>query len=139
MGLMQAINLLIQRPRSYTGTVTGNYFAGTATSGLPGQDLFTFGLPNQWWRLQEGYFRLFPGVWNIAAHVSCRVYFTMFGSMTLIDTSTYDADGTDGDIVFVYWFWGNYEMYGPLRVELQSDNAGDVAVAVPYEFRIKDW
>jgi hypothetical protein len=63
MGLAQAIKLLVQHSRIVTGTVTGNFFGGVCTSGLPGQDLFTYGRANQWWRLQEAYFRLFPGVW----------------------------------------------------------------------------
>ena len=139
MGLASDIRRLVQHNRIRTGTVTGNFFAGVATSGLPGQDLFTYGVANQYWRLQEAYFNLFPGVFNVAAVISVRIYFTVFGAMQLIDTMTWDADGTDGNVGFIYWFFGAYEMLGPFRCELQSNNAGDIANTVAYDYRVKDW
>jgi hypothetical protein len=85
MGLAASVRMLTQRCRIVTGTVTGNFFAGVATSGLPGQDLFGYGRVNQHWRLQEAYFGLFPGFFNIAAVISVRIYFTVFGAEQLID------------------------------------------------------
>lgn len=134
-----AVKLLTQRSQIITGTVTGNFFGGACTSGLPGQDLFTYGLPNQWWRLTEGYFRLMPAIWTWGARITVRTYFNIMGGMQLIGEADYDADGTDGNIAYIYWFWLAAEMYGPLRVELQSNNAGDINVTVPYEYRVKDW
>jgi hypothetical protein len=133
--------MLVQHSRIVTGTVTGDFFGGVCTSGLPGQDLFTYGRANQWWRLQEAYFRLFPGVWAGAPGdtITCRVYFTVMGVEQLIGDADWDSDGSDGNVAFIYWFWSNYEMYGPLRVELQSNAAADNAVTVPFEYRVKDW
>ena len=135
----RAAKVLIQHARIVPGTRTGNFFGGVCTSGLPGQDLFTYGAVGEWWRLQEAYFKLFPGIWNALAHITCRVYFTIMGGEELVGDADWDADGTDGNVAPIYWFWLNYEMYGPMRVELQSDNAGDINVTVPFEYRVKDW
>jgi hypothetical protein len=139
MSLSSAIRMLVQHPRIISGTVTANWNGGVATSGLAGADLFTYGQLSQWWRLQEGYFKLFPGVWNALAVITCRVYFTIMGAEQLIASEDWDTDGTDGNVAFIYWFWSNYEMYGPIRVELSSTVAADDGVTVPYELRVKDW
>ncbi len=139
MGLSQWVRLLVQHPITTSATKTANWNSGVATSGLAGADLFTYGLANQWWRLQEAYFKVFPGIWNVAAVLTCRVYFTVMGAEQLISSEDWNADGTDGNVAFIYWFWSNYEMYGPLRVELYSDTPADDGVAAPYEYRVKDW
>jgi hypothetical protein len=133
-----AVKLLTQRATIVTGTVTGNFFGGWATSGLNGQDLFTYGVAGQWWRLQEAYLRIFPGIWTWAAHVWIRAYLNLMGGETMVMNDFFHADGSDGDIALIYWFWES-EIYGPLRIEVQSDNAGDINVTVPFEYRHKDW
>jgi hypothetical protein len=139
MSLSQDIHLLIQHPTIVVGTTTANWNGGTATSGQPGGDLFTFGRVGQWWRLQEAYVRIFPGVWNIASVITIRSYLTIMGGELLIAEEDWDADGTDGTVAFIYWFWLNAEIYGPLRVELYSDQGADDGVVAPYEFRWKKW
>ena len=57
----------------------------------------------------------------------------------LIGDEDWDADGTDGNVAYIYWFWLQAELYGPLRVELYSDQAADDGVAAPYEYRYKEW
>ncbi len=143
MGIIQVIydymRMLAERPTIVLDTKTANWNSGVATSGLAGCDLFTYGVAGQWWRMQEAYFRLFPGIFNIAATITYRVYFTIIGAETLIGEDDVLANGTDGDIIPLYWFWINAEIYGPLRVELYSDTPADDGVTVPYEYRVKSW
>lgn len=133
--------LLAQRARRMPGppwTVTADWNTGHATSGEDGADLFTYGAPNQWWRLADCYLRLFPGVWNLAAHITIRAYMNIMGGETKIMDEEWDADGTDGDVAFIIWFW-DVPIFGPLRIEVHSDAFGDDGVAVPFEYRVKDW
>lgn len=139
MGADQYLKLLAQEAVIVPGTTTANWNSGVATSGLAGADLFTYGAVGQWWRLQEAYLKIFPGVWNVASVITIRSYLLIMGGDELIGQEDWDADGTDGNVAYIYWFWLNAEIYGPLRVEVYSDNAADDGVAAPYEYRRKDW
>jgi hypothetical protein len=139
MGLAANIRLLVQRPKIIIGTTTAAWNGGTATSGLPGADLFAHGGAGQWWRLQEAYLKLFPGVWNVASVITVRSFLIVMGGEEMIGDEDWDADGTDGNVAYIYWFWLMAEIYGPLRVEVYSDQAVDDGVTVPYEYRIKNW
>jgi hypothetical protein len=139
MSWKQCVQLLAQKARIVPGVTTANWNSGVATSGLPGADLFTFGAVGQWWRLQEAYLKLFPGVWNVASVITIRSFLYVMGGMEMIGDEDWDADGTDGNVAYIYWFWLNAEIYGPLRVEVYSDQAADDGVAAPYEYRVKDW
>jgi len=138
MGLATEIKKLLQRPQIIIGTATGNWNTGTATSGQPGADLFTIGVAGQWWDLQEAYLKLFPGVWNVAAVLTVRSYLTIMGVEDMIGEADWDADGTDGNVAYIYWFWLYAEIYGPLRVEVYSDQVADDGVVAPYEYRVKN-
>jgi len=139
MGLPQDIKLLLQKPRIIPGTTTAAWNGGTATSGLPGADLFTYGVAGQWWKLQEAYLKLFPGVWNVASIITIRSFLYIMGGEEMIGDEDWDADGTDGNVAFIYWFWLMAEIRGPLRVEVYSDNAADDGVIAPWEYRVKKW
>ena len=121
------------------GTTTALWNSGVATSGEPGADLFAYGMANQWWRLQEAYLKLFPGVWNVASVITVRSYLYIMGGEELIGEEDWDADGTDGNVAYIYWFWTMAEIRGPLRVEVYSDNVADDGVIAPYEYRVKSW
>jgi hypothetical protein len=83
--------------------------------------------------------RIFPGVWNIAAHVAVRVYMNIMGGPAMMMDDTWNTDGTDGDVAYILWFINDVQIFGNLRVEVQSDNAFDINVTLPYEYRVKDW
>ena len=135
----ELLKKLTARPDIVPGTTTAIWNSGVATSGLAGADLFTYGAVGDWWRLQEAYLKLFPGVWNVAATITIRAYLTIMGAEELIGDEDWLADGTDGNIAYIYWFWLMAEIYGPLRVEVYSDQVADDGVVAPYEYRIKDW
>jgi hypothetical protein len=42
------------------------------------------------------------------------------------------------EVIFLSW-WFDTEFYGPMRVEIFSDQGADDGLVVPYEYRIKDW
>jgi hypothetical protein len=137
--LASAIRLLVQRPRPFTGSVVANWNSGVATSGNAGADLFTYGAANQWWRLIDAYLLIFPGVWNIGATITIRAYETIMGAEREVMNDDWLADGTDGQLAYVFWWFTGYEMFGPVRIEVFSDQAADDGVSAPYEFRVKDW
>ncbi|MBU0846403.1 hypothetical protein KKH23_04380 [Patescibacteria group bacterium] len=139
MGLVSDLRLLVERPSRVPGTTTALWNSGVATSGQPGADLFTYGVADQWWRLQEAYLWLFPGVWNVASVITVRSYIYLMGSEVPIGDEDWDADGTDGNVAYIYWFWLMAEIYGPLRVEVYSNNGADDGVIAPYEYRVKSW
>jgi hypothetical protein len=137
VGLFQDIKLLVQRPTIVSATATGLWNTGVATSLNPGADLFTFGTADQWWQITDAYLWLFPGVWNPLATITVRCYMNLMGVETEVSSADWDADGTDGQIAFIYWFFIAYSVLGPLRIEVYSDTFGDDGVVVPYEFRYK--
>ena len=139
MSLLSYVRLLVQKPRIVPGTTAALWNSGVATSGQPGADLFTYGMANQWWRLQEAYLKLFPGVWNVASVITIRSYLNVMGGEEMIGNDDWDADGTDGNVAYIYWFWTLAEIYGPLRVEVHSNNVADDGVIAPYEYRVKSW
>jgi hypothetical protein len=75
---------------------------------------------------------------NVASHVIIRAYMTVAGVMRSLGDQTWDCDGTDGDLAFMLWLW-EVQIFGPIRVELYSDNVLDNGVAAPWEYRVKDW
>lgn len=135
MSLASAIRLLIQRARIVQGPAVGNWNSGVATSGNPGADLFTIGTINSWWRLQEAYMLL--SAFNAAATVTIRVYEQLMGGEREVLNDDWIV-AVDPPIVYLVWFW-EIEMFGPLRVEAFSDQAADDGLAVPFEYRWKDW
>jgi hypothetical protein len=135
MGLAAAIRMLTQHSRIISTTTTGAWNSGVATSGNPGADLYSYGQANRWWRLQESYLLL--AAFNAAATVTVRAYEPLMGAEREIMNEDWVV-AADGDVVFIVWFW-EVEMFGPLRVEVFSNNAGDDGLVVPYELRVKDW
>ncbi len=139
MSLASAIKLLVERSRIVTATTTANWNSGVATSGNPGADLWTYGAANQWWRLQEAYLVLFPGIWNVGATITVRAYEILVGAEREVMNDDWLADGTDGPLAFIFWWWTGWEINGPVRVEVFSDQAADDGVVAPYEYRVKRW
>lgn len=80
---------------------------------------------------------LFPGIWNIGATITVRAYEILMGAEQLMLNDAVLADGTDGDIFFIFWWFMGIEIYGPVRIEISSDVLADDGVTVPYELRVK--
>jgi hypothetical protein len=127
------IKLLIQRPQIIPGSTTANWNTGFAPSGAAGATLVTIGAAGQWYRLNQ--FSIVTAGFNAAATVYVRSYMDVAGVNRLILDDDYTMPR---EVVFLSW-WFDAEFYGPFRVEIYSDQAVDDGLAVPYEYRIKDW
>lgn len=132
--LKNEIDLLVERPNIIPGATTANWNSGVATSGQPGADLITIGAANQWYRLNQ--FTIVMAGFNAAATVYVRCYMDVAGVNRLVIDDDYGPPPPE--TAFLSW-WFDAEFYGPFRVELYSDQAVDDGLAVPYEYRIKNW
>lgn len=135
MGLAKNVELMVQHAQIINGTVTANWNSGVATSGLPGADVFRYGVVNQWWRLQEAYMLL--SAFNAAATVTVRAYMNLMGAEREIMNEDWVV-ALDPPVIYIVWFW-DVEIFGPLRIEAFSDQAADDGLAAPYEYRVKEW
>lgn len=137
MSILGQLAWLVSPPNIVSSTTTANWNSGVAASGNPGADLWTHGSVGQWWRLQEAYLLIFPGIWNVGATITVRAYEIMMGGEREVLNDGWLADGTDGELAFIFWWAMGLDIYGPVRVEVFSDQAADDGVAVPYEYRFK--
>lgn len=133
---------VIQIPYIHTGTVRANWNSGFATSGLPGADLFIYGLPGQWWRLSDAYLVLAAFNPGLLTDVTVRAYLNIAGAERTVMDEVWEP-AFDGELVFIVWFF-EVQIFGPLRVEVYSNAvgawpAGDDGLAAPYEYRVKEW
>ena len=133
MGLVQEIRSLVERPRIMSATKTANWNSGVATSGAAGADLVTVGAANQWYRLNQ--FAIISSGFNALATVTVRAYMNVAGVNHLILT---DSWVMPEEVIFLSW-WFDTEFFGPMRVEILSNQAADDGLAVTYEYRIKSW
>ena len=134
MSLVSDIRQLAERPTIIPGTTTADWNGGLATSGAAGADLVTIGGPNSWFRLNQ--FIIVTGGFNIGATVTYRVYSDVAGVNRLIFGDDYGPPPVE--VMYMSW-WFDAEFFGPLRVELHSDQVVDDGLAVTYEYRIKSW
>lgn len=130
------LELLAERARIVPGTVKANWNSGIATSLKPGADLFTVGEVGKWFRLVEAYLVLTG--FNPAATVVIRAYVNIAGAERQMGEDAEWEVAVDGELAFVTWFW-EVEIFGPLRVEVHSDQVADDGFTASYEYRIKDW
>lgn len=135
MGLMAMVTQLVMPPTIVTASTVGNWNSGVGTSGQPGADLFTLGHAGQWWKLTEAYLLL--AAFNAAATVTVRAYETLIGAEREVLNDDWVV-AVDGEIAYIFWFW-DLHMFGPVRVEVYSDQAADDGLAAPYEYRFKVW
>ena len=129
------LHKLTERARIVPGEVTADWNSGVATSGEAGADLFTYGGVGQWWRLTEAWLVLTG--FDLAATVTIRIYYTIAGEEREMPPDEWEVAG-DGPLAYILWFW-EIEIYGPLRVEVHSDQAADDGYTATYEYRVKSW
>jgi hypothetical protein len=133
MSLAADIKLLKQVAQIVTASTTANWNSGVAPSGAAGATLVTMGRAGAWCRLNFG--GVIMTGFNIAATVTIREYMDVAGAARLILTDDWIMPQ---EMAILSW-WIDLEVFGLYRIELYSDQAVDDGVAVPYEYRIKDW
>lgn len=117
-------------------SVTGNWQSGTATSGETGADLVNIGTASDRRKihsLQVDISQLTTG-----ATITIRLYELVNGTERKVypPFGTSWVVGTDPGAIWV--IDGTVEITGVLRVEVQSDTAGDNGKAIAYKYATED-
>ena len=116
------------------GSTTANWQSGTATSGATGGDLVTVGGNGSRYILHSLLVNL--SALTTGAVVTIRYYMQINGTERRIDDTTVVAVvGTTPDGVWVVN--GSVGIHEALRVEVQSNTAGDNATAIDYDYMLE--
>jgi len=117
-------------------SVTANWQSGTGTSTETGADLVSIGTAGDRKKLHS----LVVGIGALT--VGATITIKLFMSVNGVDTKVYPpvgttwTPGTDPNGIWVVD--GTLEITGILRVEVQSNNAGDNGKAITYKYDIED-
>ena len=117
-------------------SVTADWNSGTATSTETGADLVSIGTAGDRKKLHS----LVVGIGSLTA--TAVITIKLFMLVNGVETKVYPPSGTtwtvgtDADGVWVVN--GSLEITGVLRVEVQSDNASDDALAITYKYDLED-
>lgn len=118
------------------GSVTANWQSGTGTSLETGADLVNIGAANNRKKLHS----LIVGIGALT--VGATITIKLFQSVNGVDTKVYPpagttwTPGTDPNGIWVVT--GTLEIDGILRVEVQSNQAGDNGLAITYKYDLED-
>jgi len=116
-----------------SGSVTGNWQSGTATSGEAGADVVTIGANDTRKKLHS----LLLSIHNFA--LGGKVTVKLFMQVNGTERKVYQEDfnkGTDPDGLWVVN--GTVGIHEALRVEVQSNRAADNGVAVDYDYMLEE-
>jgi len=119
----------IHRLSGNKGTTTANWYAGIGTSGATGGDVVTIGAVSNYDKVQA----LWLNIENLTngAIVTVRLYH----SINNIEKKVYQQSFTRGiDPDGLWVISGAMAISGTLRCELQSDNSGDTAKSIAWEW-----
>ncbi len=115
-----------------SGSVTGNWQSGTATSGETGANLVTVGANDTKKKLHS----LLLSIHNFT--LGGRVTVRLFMQVKGVERKVYQEDfnkGTDPDGLWVVN--GTVGIHDSMRVELQSNRAADNGVALDYDYMLE--
>lgn len=119
----------IQEIANTSAGVTGNWQSGTATSGSTGDDLVTFTIGGD---IFVNFLDIYIGGLTAAASITIRMYHDVNGTERNFYSQSFTV-GTDPDSIPV--IDGTIKENSDLRVEVQSNNAGDNGGTVTYEVK----
>ena len=124
------INLSGEDPVS--GSVTGNWYSGTATSGQVGADLVTIGTSDTKKKLHS----LLVDIGSIlsGSKITVRLYMQVNGTERKVYQEEFTKD-TDPDGLWVVN--GTVGIHEALRVEAMSNKAGDNGLAIGYDYMLE--
>lgn len=133
--LLDAIEVKLDRLRGEspaTGSVTGNWQSGTATSGETGADLVTVGANDTKYKLHS----LIVSIHNLAAGAKATIKF--FQQVNGTERKVYEQDfnkNSDPDACWVVN--GTVGIHEALRVEVESNKAADNGAAIDYDYMLE--
>jgi len=116
-----------------SGSVTGNWQSGTATSGEAGADVVTIGANDTRKKLHS----LLLSIHNFAlgGKVTVKLFMQVNGTERKVYEEQFNK-GTDPDGLWVVN--GTVGIHEALRVEVQSNRAADNGVAVDYDYMLEE-
>lgn len=117
-------------------SVTANWQSGTATSGETGADLVSIGTAGDRKKLHSLVVNI--SALTVGATITIKLFMLVNGVEAKVypPVGTTWTVGTDPDGVWVVN--GTLEISGVLRVEVESDNAGDNGKAITYKYDLED-
>lgn len=117
-------------------SVIANWQSGTGTSLETGADLVSIGAAGDRKKLHS----LVVGIGALT--VGATITIKLFQSVNGVDTKVYPPSGTTWTVGTdpngIWVVTGTLEIDGILRVEVQSDNAGDNGKAITYKYDLED-
>ena len=116
-----------------SGSTTGNWQSGTATSGETGADVVTIGANDTKKKLHS----LLLSIHNfvLGGRVTVKVFMQVNGTERKVYQEDFNK-GTDPDGLWVVN--GTVGIHEALRVELQSNRAADNGVALDYDYMLEE-
>ncbi|MBA7660214.1 hypothetical protein ES703_68214 [subsurface metagenome] len=110
-----------------------NWQSGTGTSGEPGQDLVSIGVAGNLKKLHSLIVNI--GALTATASITIKLFALVNASWTKLYNESFVV-GTDPSGVWAVN--GTLEISGVLRVECQSNNAGDNGGFISYKYDLED-
>ena len=115
-----------------SGSVTGNWYSGTATSGQVGADLVTIGANDTRKKLHSLLVSI--GSVGAGAKITIRLYMQINGT----ERKVYQEEFTQGVDPNGLWIVnGSVGIHEVLRVEAMSSKAGDNGAAIEYDYMLE--
>ena len=115
-----------------TGSVTANWQSGTGTSGETGADLVSLGANDTRYKLHSLLVNI--SALTLGATITVKLFMQVHGTERKVYSQNF-TQGTDPDGLWIVN--GTVGIHEALRVEVQSDNAGDNGLAVDYDYMLE--
>jgi len=115
-----------------SGSVTGNWYSGTATSGETGADLITIGSNNARKKLHSLLINI--GLLQTGAKVTVKLFIQVNGTERKVYQEEFTKD-TDTDGLWIVN--GTVGIHEVLRVEATSSKAADNGAAIEYDYMLE--
>ena len=115
-----------------SGSVTGNWYSGTATSGQTGADLITIGANDIKKKLHSLLINI--GLLQAGAKVTVRLYMQVNGTERKVYQEEF-TQGTDPDGLWIVN--GSVGIHEALRVEAMSNKSADNGAVLEYDYMLE--
>ena len=115
-----------------SGSVSGNWYSGTATSGETGADLVSIGANNTKKKLHSLLINI--GLLQAGAKVTIKLFIQINGTERKVYKEEF-TKGTDPDGLWI--INGTVGIHEVLRVEATSSKAGDNGAAIEYDYMLE--
>jgi len=113
-------------------SIAGNWQSGTGTSGEAGADLVTIGASGSRYKLHSLLVSI--GALTPGATINVKLFMAVNGTERKVYDQAF-TQGADPDGLWVVN--GTLAIHEALRVEVESDNAGDNGLAIDYDYMME--